>query len=68
MLARVLSESSGARREGTIVKILERGTQQIVGTYTQSKNFGFVIADDKKLQVISLFPKQQETVQLKAIK
>ncbi|MEK1829717.1 hypothetical protein AAAC51_13265 [Priestia megaterium] len=60
MLARVSSESSessGARREGTIVKILERGTQQIVGTYTQSKNFGFVIADDKKIAGDIFIPK-----------
>lgn len=57
VLARVLSESSGARREGTIVKILERGTQQIVGTYTQSKNFGFVIADDKKIAGDIFIPK-----------
>jgi ribonuclease R len=57
VLARVSSESSGARREGTIVKILERGTQQIVGTYTQSKNFGFVIADDKKIAGDIFIPK-----------
>ncbi len=57
VLARVSSESSGARREGTIVKILERGTQQIVGTYTQSKNFGFVIADDKKVAGDIFIPK-----------
>ena len=48
VLARVSSQSSGQRREGTIVRILERGVQQIVGTYTESKNFGFVIPDDKK--------------------
>ncbi|MBN8253049.1 ribonuclease R [Priestia flexa] len=57
VLARVLSESSGNRREGTIVKIIERGTQQIVGTYTESKNFGFVIADDKKIAGDIFIPK-----------
>ena len=40
--------NSGQRREGTIMRILERGIQTIVGTYTESKNFGFVIPDDKK--------------------
>ena len=48
VLARVTSENSGQRREGTIVRILERGIQKTVGTYTESKNFGFVIPDEKK--------------------
>jgi len=57
VLARVSSESSGQRREGTIVRILERGIQQIVGTYTESKNFGFVIPDDKKFASDIFIPK-----------
>ena len=57
VLARVSSESSGQRREGTIVRILERGIQQIVGTYTESKNFGFVIPDDKKFAGDIFIPK-----------
>ncbi len=48
VIARVSKESTGARREGTIIRILERGTKQVVGTYTESVNFGFVIPDDKK--------------------
>ncbi|GAA3319739.1 hypothetical protein GCM10020331_027860 [Ectobacillus funiculus] len=36
-------------KEGTIVRIIERGTKQLVGTYTESKNFGFVIPDDKRI-------------------
>src|SRR4051794_6244226 len=48
VLARVSSTSSGQRREGTVVRVVERGVQQIVGTYTESKHFGFVIPDDKK--------------------
>lgn len=57
VLARVSSQSSGQRREGTIVRILERGAQQIVGTYTESKNFGFVIPDDKKFAGDIFIPK-----------
>ncbi len=40
---------TGKRREGRIVSILERGNEVIVGTFTKSKNFGFVIADNQKL-------------------
>ncbi|MBM7704533.1 ribonuclease R [Metabacillus iocasae] len=57
VLARVVSESSGARREGTIVKIIERGMQEVVGTYSQSKSFGFVIPDDKKIASDIFIPK-----------
>ncbi|AZB44417.1 ribonuclease R [Bacillus sp. FJAT-42376] len=49
VLVRVSSNSSGARKEGTIIRILDRGMKEVVGTYTESKNFGFVIADDKKI-------------------
>ncbi|WP_338471849.1 ribonuclease R [Niallia sp. XMNu-256] len=57
VLARVSSETSGQRREGTIVRILERGIQTIVGTYTESKNFGFVIPDEKKFAGDIFIPK-----------
>ena len=48
VLARVSEASSGQRREGSVVRILERGLVQMVGTYVESKHFGFVIPDDKK--------------------
>ncbi|WP_400248121.1 ribonuclease R [Niallia sp. JL1B1071] len=57
VLARVTSESSGQRREGTIVRIIERGVQQIVGTYSESKHFGFVIPDDKKIATDIFIPR-----------
>ncbi|WP_441294191.1 ribonuclease R [Bacillus sp. FJAT-27225] len=57
VLVRVSSESSGERREGTIVRILERGITQMVGTYVESKNFGFVIPDEKKFAGDIFIPK-----------
>lgn len=39
----------GKRSEGVIVQILERGMNRLVGLYEQVKDFGFVIADDKKI-------------------
>ncbi len=39
---------TGKKREGTITAIIERGTGIIVGTYSKSKSFGFVIADNQK--------------------
>jgi ribonuclease R len=57
VLARVSSESSGQRKEGTVVRVLERGITKIVGTYTESKNFGFVIPDEKKFAGDVFIPK-----------
>jgi ribonuclease R len=57
VLARISSESSGQRREGSVIRILERGVQQIVGTYVESKSFGFVIPDDKKFASDIFIPK-----------
>ena len=39
----------GRRAEGTIVKVLERANQTLVGFYQKSKNFGFVIPDNQKI-------------------
>ena len=57
VLVRVSTESSGQRREGSIIRIIERGVQQIVGTYVESKNFGFVVPDDKKFASDIFIPK-----------
>lgn len=45
---RIISEL-GRRPEGEILQVLERGMHQIVGTYEESKGFGFVVPDDKKM-------------------
>ncbi|CAH0344768.1 ribonuclease R [Bacillus sp. CECT 9360] len=58
VLVRVSSESSGSRREGTVEKIVEHGVTEVVGTYVESKNFGFVIADDKKIANDIFIPKE----------
>ncbi len=35
--------------EGKVIRILERANKTVIGTFQQSKSFGFVVADDKKL-------------------
>lgn len=44
----VSPQATGRRREGTIVKVLERGMKQIVCTYEQSKNYGFAVPDNPR--------------------
>ncbi len=45
----VYEESDGQRPEGKIVEILERGRENVVGTFHKSKNFGFVVPDNDKV-------------------
>ena len=40
------SHGEGRRKEGVVLKILERGTKTLVGTFMKSKSFGFVRPDD----------------------
>ena len=48
---------NGRKREGTVTEIVERGNGVIVGTYSKSKNFGFVIADNQKFGKDIYIPK-----------
>lgn len=57
VLVRVSTEHGGSRKEGTVVRIIERGITEAVGTYTESKNFGFVIPDDKRITSDIFIPK-----------
>lgn len=47
VLIRVMKETSGDRREGTVIKIVERGKTTFVGTFQANRGFGFVVPDDK---------------------
>ncbi len=44
-----LPGGGGKRREAAVIRILEHGLKQLVGTYEQSRNFGFVIPDNGKI-------------------
>lgn len=46
----ILKEKQGDKRaEAKIVKVLKREKERVVGIFQKSKNFGFVVPDDKKL-------------------
>ncbi|MEQ6377781.1 ribonuclease R [Bacillaceae bacterium S4-13-56] len=49
---------SGSRPEGVVIRIVERSSNRIVGTYSDSRNFGFVIADDKRIPNDIFIPKE----------
>ena len=52
-----LRPTGKARREGRVVRIVERNTLEIVGTYQKEKHYGFVIPDNRKLGTDIFVPK-----------
>ena len=56
---RVLAEATygkGERTTARVLKIIERGCSEIVGTYFSSRHGGFVVADDKKFSTDVFVP------------
>ncbi len=48
VLVSVREGQKGKRKEGEVLRILERSNSTVVGTFEQSKNYGFVIPDNTK--------------------
>ena len=50
VLARItVKATDGKKNEAKIIKVIARGSDSIIGTFTTSRNFGFVVSDDAKL-------------------
>ena len=49
----------GKRKEATVVSVLERASTILVGTYSKSKSFGFVVADNHKFTKDIYIPKAE---------
>ncbi len=49
VLIKILEEIEGKRKEGNIVKIIKRDICELVGTFYDNRNFGFVVPDNPKL-------------------
>lgn len=45
----ILQSPEGKRQEGSIVRILERGITEVIGTYQQSRTYGFVVPDNPRI-------------------
>ncbi len=48
VMVSIKDDRTGKRKEGEIIRILERSSSTIVGTFEKSKNYGFVIPDNQK--------------------
>lgn len=60
-VAIIITESAykDRRREGKVIKVTERAIKSVVGTFQKSKNFGFVICDNKKIGEDIFIPKEK---------
>ncbi|MGH7470468.1 MAG: ribonuclease R, partial [Longimicrobiales bacterium] len=61
VVARIERSRLGQRREGTIIKILQRARETIVGVYHPEKNYGFVTPEDPKLVRSVFVPPGQDS-------
>lgn len=58
VVSRIIKRSEeGRREEGEILRILDRANTTIVGTFESSKNFGFVLPDDRRISMDIFIPK-----------
>lgn len=60
-IALLPGKNTGRRKEAQVVRILERGITQVVGTYENSRkqSFGFVVPDNGKLSQDIFVPKER---------
>nr|WP_035177807.1 ribonuclease R [Alkalihalobacterium bogoriense] len=60
VLVRLHPKSTGARPEGEVIRIIERGLKEVVGTFVDSEHYGFVVADDKRIPNDIFIPKNAD--------
>lgn len=65
VLARVSNIDRRGRKEGTIVEILERNTQNVVGYYREEAGVYFVEPEKKEIHQVIIIPRE-ETLEAKA--
>jgi len=57
VICRTNPKSKGSRLEGEVIRVVQRSKHRFVGTYSDQKNYGFVIVDDKRMSKDIFIPK-----------
>jgi len=61
VVAKVIREENRSKkREGEIIRILERVNKTIIGTYEDSENFGFVVPEERRIYQDIFIPKESK--------
>ncbi len=60
VIVRVIGVDRRGRREGTLVEVLERNTQEVVGRYYREGGVGFVVASNKRLSHEIVIPPDED--------
>lgn len=61
VISKIIKEGADGRKcEGEIIRILERGNKTIIGVFEDSKNFGFVVPEDKRIYQDIFIPKDEK--------
>ena len=55
----LLKKPDGKRQEAKVIRIVEHGIREVVGTFQKNKAFGFVIPDNQKLAQDIFVPKER---------
>lgn len=60
IIARITARGADGRRaEGEVVKILKRAVSKVVGTFENSRYFGFVVPDERRISGDIFIPKDE---------
>lgn len=59
VLVSIVGVNRRGKREGQLVKVLERGTQQVVGRYFFERGMGIVVPSNKNISHDIIVPKEQ---------
>ena len=54
----LLPASTGKRQEGRILRILEHGIHEVIGTYQKSRTYGFVLPDNPRITTDIFVPQE----------
>ena len=58
VMVQITKEDIGKKKcEGEIVKIIDRANKTVIGVFESSRNFGFVVPEDKRIQNDIFIPK-----------
>ncbi|MCC6208429.1 MAG: ribonuclease R, partial [Gammaproteobacteria bacterium] len=59
VIAKVIGADRRGRREGALVEVLERNTQEVVGRYYSEGGLGFVVSSNKRISQEIVIPPDQ---------